>query len=1003
MRSARRCSFVAAIERGGQPRGFRLTALAVIAVIALAASFSPLVAGQVSGQDVLMHHYDAYRTGVQSHETRLTPANVGIKTFGKLFSMHTDGQVYAEPLWVGSYVMNDGKAHNVLFAATEHDSVYAFDGDGKAPELGYYWHVNLLGTGETTVPDADVYPGGGPDIVPEIGITGTPVIDRTAGVLYVVAKSKLVSGTNTTYIQRLHALSLSTGAEMMQGPITIAANVPGTALDGVNGVVAFNPLTNNQRSALTLADGSVWIAFASHGDTEPYHGWVIGYDASDLTKQTGVFNDTPNGGEGGIWMSGGGMSVDSSGNLYAVSGNGTFDANMSGGDYASTIFKFTPGASGLPLVTSFTPFDQMYLSNGDLDMGDGAAVLIDNATTGAKYPHLLVTAGKDGTIYLVDRDQMGGYMQNTNEDIQDFSNGGYYVHQSLTFFNNQLYLAADGGPLMTWTFDPATGLFNTNPATAPDSTFGCGGCDGAGAIASVSANGTSNGIVWVVDVSGYNSNPAVLHAFSANLATELYNSTWAANNRDQADHAVKFTTPTIANGFVYFGGGSSVNAYGLLDFAPPTTATPVLEPPPGGETAPVTVTITDKTPGAIIHYTLDGSTPSAASELYTKPIAIKATTEVQAMAIASGFLPGAIGGGTYLFGTPGDIFTFDKAFTVADLDLNGSATATPSRIELTDGGTEEAGSAYFHLPVKVTNFTVNFDFQMVNPQADGMTFVLQNQGSTALGPGGGGLGYGPGAPGGSGGISPSAAIKFDLYSNQGEGPDSTGFYTDGASPTTPAIDLTPYSIDLHSGHIFSVQLRYNGQELTELLTDTLTKRTFQKTYPVVLTKTLGARTARIGFTGGSGGYSVIADILNWSFTNPKIETLPATGLSAAVSGPALTPYAAASFPGGEGELFPATAVGQTVSFKVNAAAFATYGVILKADRGPNRGILQLYIDGKAYSSAVDNYSKTPVAMSVSYGFALLTEGTHTFEFKVTGKNAASTGYEATFGEIELEP
>ncbi len=952
-------------------------------------------------QDVLTHHYDFYRTGVQSHETQLTPANIGTTTFGKLFSLQVDGHVYAEPLWVGGYTMADGKAHNVLFVATQHDSVYAFDAGGRNPAAGFYWHVNLLGKGETTIPSGDTGTG---DIVPEIGITGTPVIDRVAGVIYLVAKSKLVSGGNTTYYQRLHALSLSTGKEMMQGPVVIQPTVNGTGDGSSGGRITFNALTQNQRAALALAGGSVWIAWASHGDNPPYHGWVMGFDASNLTQSTGVFIDTPNGSDGGIWMSGGGISVDPSGNLYAASGNGSFDANTAGGiDYATTVMKFTPGASGLQMVTSFTPYNQSNLSAEDLDLGTSACTLIDNP--GGPHPHLLVTTDKDGQIYLVDRDQMGGYLQNTNDDVQDFSDGGFNVHQSFVFFNNQLYLAPDGGPLSTWTFNPQTGLFNITPATASDSTFGCDGCDGAGATPSVSANGVANGIVWIIDNSSFNTGPAVLHAFDPTLATELYNSTMAANNRDQADIAVKFTTPTIANGFVYVGGGSSVTVYGLLKNAPPTTAAPVFSPAPGAESGPINVAITCKTPGAAIYYTLDGTTPTAASRLYTKPIDLSSTTYVQAMAVVTGLASSSVVQAGYLFGIAGNVFTIDSGFSASGLSLNGSAKVVSKRLRLTDAGGIEAGSAYYNSLVRITNFTTNFDFQLTVPNADGMTFVLQNQGKTALGPSGGGLGYGPDTPGGTPGISPSAAIKFDLYDNRGEGVDSTGLYTNGVSPTIPAVDLSSTGIDLHSGHIFAVALSYNGVQLKQTITDAVTHKSFTHAYTVNLVKTLGGNTALTGFTGGTGGLTAVQDILNWSWSVPPVEDFPATSLPAVTtsSEPALEPYLNASFPGGKGVLFPATAAGQSVAFRVNVATTATFAIGLLADTGPNRGILQLAIDGKNFGSPVENFTAKAATLNSSYGSLLLTAGRHTFTFKVTGKSKASAGYQATFGQITLKP
>jgi len=962
--------------------------------LALLAGSSP----QAAAQDVLTHHVDFYRTGVQSHETQLTPTTIETTTFGRLFSLPVDGRVYAQPLWVGNYTMADNKAHNVLFVATQHDSVYAFDADGKIPTGGFYWHVNLLAAGETTVPSADT---GSTDIVPEIGITGTPVIDRVAGVIYLVAKSKLVSGSKTTYYQRLHALSLATGKEMMSGPVVILPTVSGTGDGSSGGKITFNPLTQNQRAALALAGGSVWIAWASHGDNPPYHGWVMGFNAGNLTKSSGQFIVTPNGSDGGIWMSGGGISVDGSGNLYAASGNGTFDANTTGGaDYATTIMKFTPGSNGLKLVTSFTPYNQANLSGADQDLGTSACTLIDNPS--GTHPHLLVTVDKDGQIYLVDRDKMGSYTLNSNKDVQDFSDGGFNIHNSLAFFNNQLYLAPDGGPLSTWTFNPKTGLFSTVPATATDSSFGCDGCDGAGSTPSISANGTKNGIVWILDNSNYRNAPAVLHAFDPTLATELYSSTMAANSRDQADIAVKFTTPTIANGFVYVGGASSVTVYGLFKNAPPTAAIPVFSPAPGPQSAPILLSMTSKTSGAKIYYTLDGSMPTIASALYSKPISLSTTMVVQAIAVAPAQANSTVAQGIYLFGTPGSVFTINSGFTASSFSLNGSAKVTAQRLRILDGNGFEAGSAYFNTPVPITNFTTNFNLLLTNASADGMTFVIQNQGKTALGGIGGELGYGPSA---SPGISPSAALKFDLYDNAGEGYDSTGLYTGGVAPTIPAIDLSSTGIDLHSGHVFSVALSYNGSQLQQTITDTLTKVSFTHAYTVNLPLTLGANTALVGFTGGTGGLAATADVLNWSWSVPPVENFPASSLPAATSAsaPVLQPYSNAGFPGGKGVLFPAVASGQSVSFSVKVATTATFAVSLLADSGPNRGIYQLSIDGKNFGTAVDNYTASSAPLNASYGSILLTAGTHSFAFNVTGKNKAATGYQASFGQITLTP
>jgi hypothetical protein len=633
--------------------------------------------------------------------------------------------------------------------------------------------------------------------------------------------------------------------------------------------------------ALALANGSVWIAWASGGDLGAYHGWILGFDAANLTKSTAVFNDTPDGSDGGIWMSGGGVAVGSSGDLYAASGNGSFNGNRSGGnDYGDTVFRLTPESGELKMTGSFTPYNQENLSDADQDMGTGGCVLFDNPGGPPGHIHLLVTADKDGQIYLLDRvsGMLGGYMTNTNKDLQDFSDGGYHIHQSFAVFNKRLYLGLDNGPLSAWSFDAATGLFNTVPVTAPESTFGCHGCYVAGATPSISANGTSNAVVWAIDNSTYNAGePAVLHAFDASLTSELYSSSMAPGDRDQADVAVKFTTPTIANGFVYVGGHASVTVYGLFKNAPPATAAPVFSPASGPQPTAILVKMSDRTPGAVIHYTTDDAIPTIASPTYTEPIAITSTTTLQAIGVTPYYLDSAIVEAAYVFGTPGSVFTIDSGFSGSELDLNGSAKVVDHRLRLTDGGTQEAGSAYYRSRVGISNFSTTFSFQLTDPNAHGIAFVLQNEGTTALGPSGSGLGYGALKPGESPGISPSAAIKFDLYDNDGEGRDSTGLYLDGVSPTVPAINLSGTPINLHSGHIFEVNLAYNGVTLVETITDTVTGKSFAHSYTVDLPATLGADTALAGFTGGTGGTSgltVVSDIFNWSYSVPAVEVSP---------------------------------------------------------------------------------------------------------------------------------
>lgn len=515
-----------------------------------------------SAQNVLTWHNDNARTGVQSHETLLTPSNVSVSLFGKLFSFAVDSSVYAQPLFVSGVNMPDGSQHNVLIVATSHDTVYAFDAEGNNPASGYLWKVSLLGAGETWGSASDVF---SEDIKGDIGIVGTPVVDAGRAILYVVTKSKLDSAGTVTYFQRLHAVSLADGSEQLNGPTLIQAQLPGIGEGG--DLVFFQPLLNNQRPALLLAQTpgasvpqQVYIAWASHGDKGAYHGWVIGYNAADISQQTMAWTSTPNNVEGGIWMSGGGISTDDKGTLFLVVGNGDFDANSEGSDHGASAVSLDVN-SGLTVNTWFTPFNVANLNIYDADMGTSAALLLPDQP--GSVPHLMVTADKNGGIYLINRDKMGGFDPASNADLHDF-NIGLTIKNSFAFLNNRLYLAPDGGPLTAWTFDPATESLITPPQVST-AIFGCNNCNGSGSTPSISANGVANGVVWALDNSGFRTGPAVLHAFQASdLTRELYSSAWAGSNRDQAAGAVKFTTPTIANGLVYVGGQNAVTVYGLL-------------------------------------------------------------------------------------------------------------------------------------------------------------------------------------------------------------------------------------------------------------------------------------------------------------------------------------------------------------------------------------------------------------------------------------------------------
>jgi hypothetical protein len=506
--------------------------------------------------NVSTYHYDNMRSAVQPQETSLTPANVKSTAFGKLFSVSVDGAVNAQPLIATNITMSDGQPHTLLLAATENDSVYAFNAD--ASSTAPYWQVSLLETGETAVPYADVISH---DIMPVIGIVGTPVLDPVKGVLYVVAKSKTSSGT---HVQRLHALAIQNGSEITNSPVTITAGIAGTASDAVGGQVSFNALKQNQRSALALNNGTVWIAWASHGDNQPYHGWLLGYNSSDLSQQY-VFNDTPNGSEGGIWMAAGGPAFDSAGSLYVESGNGEF--SEADNNYASTALRLTPGtgANGTMVIADyFTPFNQASLTSVDADFGVASNLLLPDQT--GPVPHLLITADKDSDIYLINRDNMGKYSSTTNYVVQTFFSSTQHLKQNFVFFNNTLYVSGDSSPINAFSFNPTTGLFQTSPSSSTSEVFTCTSCYAGGTAPTISANGTGNAVLWTIDNTAVSvPGPAILRAYNpGNLAHELYDSTQAAANRDQAANAVKFTTPVVANGRVYVGGVNSVTVYGLL-------------------------------------------------------------------------------------------------------------------------------------------------------------------------------------------------------------------------------------------------------------------------------------------------------------------------------------------------------------------------------------------------------------------------------------------------------
>ncbi len=513
---------------------------------------------------VFTHHNNLARDGTNLKEFALAPAVVNQASFGKLFSCPVDGAVYTQPLWVPALNIG-GTVHNVIFIATEHDSAYAFDADAKP--CSQLWKTSLIPVTEMPVPTADVGAGYG-DIQPEIGVTGTPVINPVSNTMYLITKSE---GPVGTFHQRLHALTLATGNERLGGPVDIVATFP-----SLNGPIAFDPQNEHERSGLALSNGVVYTTWASHEDKTPYYGWIIGYDATTLS-QVSVFNSTLNGLQGGIWMAGAPPAFDSAGYLYASTGNGTFDADQlsPNNDFGDSILQLNP-SSALRVKSWFTPYNQDLLKQFDIDLGSGAIVVMPDQTAGPNA-HLLVMCGKQGQVYLLSRDTLGGFCgSGCGSDpnaVQSFiafqSQGSFWGTPA--FWQNRLYLGGTqeppnaGDKLKVFDFDPATGQFNPTASSQSATVYGY-----PGSTPSVSSQGATGGVVWDVDASQYGppapgSGPAVLHAYDAtNLATELWNSSQATASRDVAGNAVKFTVPTVANGKVYLGTRTEVDVYGLL-------------------------------------------------------------------------------------------------------------------------------------------------------------------------------------------------------------------------------------------------------------------------------------------------------------------------------------------------------------------------------------------------------------------------------------------------------
>ena len=489
--------------------------------------------------DVLTQHNDNARSGLNSNETRLTPANVRVSKFGKLFTQSVDGIIVGQPLYASNVLMNDGQVHNVVYVATQHNTVYAFDADSK--NVSPLWSVSLNGGGSSD-PIADY--GCTATHYTEIGIMGTPVIDPGKTTLYVVAKTL----NNAVRNFSLHALDITTGSERLGGPVIIA----GTAQSS-NGSGTFNPIIHMQRPALLLQNGVVYIAFGGNGcDVYAYNGWLFAYNSQTL-QQESAFLVTPNGHRGSIWQGGSGPAADTDGYIYVTTANGDYDGPAGANDFSDSVLKMEWNGNAFGVLDFFTPYNETQLDQDDLDLGSSGPLVLPDQP--GLYPHTLVAGGKQGTLYLLNRDDVGQFSADSDSVIQSIPGAvASELNGVPSYWNNSVYLAGDGDYIKQ--FSLVNGLLTQQPVSQTTVFFG-----GAGpASTSITANGNSSGILWAI-----RHTTAALFAFDpTNLANKFYDSTQALSGRDKMIPVARFVTPTISNGKVYIGGTAALEVYGLL-------------------------------------------------------------------------------------------------------------------------------------------------------------------------------------------------------------------------------------------------------------------------------------------------------------------------------------------------------------------------------------------------------------------------------------------------------
>ncbi len=708
-------SLTLASLQAGEAGSYTLVASSALGVTnSLPAVLTVLPPPNPSALNVLTYHNDNARDGAYTNEVLLTPANVNVSTFGRLINYSTDGLIIAQPLYVAGLVIPGQGAHNAVFVATENDSVYAFDADSSAgANGGLLWHTNL-GIAVSSYNDEfgnryqGTYYG---DITPVVGITGTPVIDLAAGTLYVNVHTRIATSTTTNYYHSLHALNITNGTEQAYSPVFVTNSVPGMGVESTNGVVGFDPRTENQRPGLTLAGGTVYVAYGSYADTDPYHGWVLGFNGATLAQSAiNAFNTTPNAtvaafgvnaGEGALWMSGNGLCADASNNLYFATANGSFSANNNGGDYGDSFVKLST-TNGLAVADYFTPYNQATLAANDTDLGSGGTILLPDSVGSAAHPHLMVGCGKDGILRLVDRDNMGRYNTgNDNQIVQEVPGAITGAWSTPAYFNNHIYYQGSGDVMKAFLI--TNGVMVPTPTSEATVNFSA-----LGGTPSISANGTNDAIVWAIQSDGVTD---VLHAYNAtNLAQELYNS-GQNPGRDSAGGSIIMTTPTVANGKVFVGAQYSLSVYGNSLFL----ATPVIAPAGGLFTNSVTVTLSDASPDSTIYYTLDGTEPTTNSLVYAGPFVLTTSASVQAIAAEPGAANSGVAGAGFV----------DNSAIGAGTGLQGLYWANVTSVDFTN--------ASFSVPPTLvrTDPTVDFNWTSTPPDPSiGLTnFVVRWTGS----------------------------------------------------------------------------------------------------------------------------------------------------------------------------------------------------------------------------------------------------------------------------------